>query len=758
MRREIAIRAMRCFTTTLLTAFAVGLFASASWSEEDMRYHDLTTNVSTLELGTFYNSDDDFKFGDFTGLEDDSWSILGNFDLRRRSAFDAERAYYYRIRGLNLGLDSRTIDAEYQRPGLFGVSLFYDEIPKYQTDTAQTFMSNAGASFLTLPSTCGPADVPPGFPVGSSSPDPACFYGNEIDHKRRTAGGEFSLILPNNFDFDASYQRQRKKGEKLTSTMIGNSWGGGGSQIVPEPLKYTTHQIDSHLRYTADDFQLQLQYYASGFYNDLNGLAWQDPRNSGVIGVGFDDGGVGQKASMPDNWFHQVTASGGLDLPANSRVMLNAAFGWGTQRDDFLPYTNNPNISADPGLPLGLRLPRPNLDGKLETRLVTARFVSNPLPKLGINIAYRWNERDNDSPIDTYFRIVADSGDQDPDDARVNRPYSFEQHKVDADVSYQIYKRTKLTLMYEWDRTTRNLQEVHENNEHSVGGKLVSRPNQYVNLGARYERSYRDRSTYDCVKPHIAGLPPGTVVNPGCPHAVGSGEDFENSPQLRKYYMANRRRNDSHAWLTITPLDNLSIGSHLKFIDDDYYKTTFGVTGYRLLSTGLDLSYAATDALNFHTFYTHDKSRTEMDSTSSSTSFNPANYWSSRDKDTTNTVGAGIDFDVIPDRLSVGFEYLFAKSKGRIKTIKDVGGSVSPLFPDNETELHDVSVRGNLQITRNLSMRLGYLFEKFNSEDWAIQAMCPTCLSTNNAVIASGERPPAYDAHVVSLSMIYRFW
>ena len=169
MRREITIRAMRCFATTLLTAFAVGLFASAGWAEEDMRYHDLTTNVNTLELGTLFSSDDDFKFADFTGLgqglEADGWSILGNVDLRRRSAFDAERAYYYRIRGLNLGLDSRTIDAEYQRPGLFGVSLFYDEIPKYQTDTAQTFMRNAGASFLTLPPTCGPGRRSPWLPV-----------------------------------------------------------------------------------------------------------------------------------------------------------------------------------------------------------------------------------------------------------------------------------------------------------------------------------------------------------------------------------------------------------------------------------------------------------------------------------------------------------------------------------------------------------------------------------------------------------------
>jgi MtrB/PioB family decaheme-associated outer membrane protein len=738
---------MRCFAATLLTAFAAGLLASAGWAEEDMRYHDLTTNVSTLELGTLFSSDDDFKFTDFTGVgqgfEDDGWSILGNVDLRRRSAFDAERAYYYRIRGLNLGLDSRYIDAEYKMPGLFGISLFYDEMPKYQTDSAQTFMRNAGSGFLTLPSS---------WMVTSISDFDNFLYINEIDHKRETAGAEISLILPSNFDFDASYQRQTKRGEKLTAAVIGSN-----SMLVPEPLDYTTHQIDSHIRYTVDDLQLQLQYYASGFYNDLNSLTWQDPR-PGRAPVGFASGGLGRKASAPDNWFHQVTASGGLDFPANSRIMLNAAFGWGTQRDDYLPYTINSNLSV----PLGL--PRTNLDGKLETRLVTARFVSNPLPKLGINVAYRWNERDNESPIDTYFRVLSDSRNQSVNDARVNRPYSFEQHKVDADVSYRVYKRTKLTLMYEWDRMTRNLQEVHKNNEHSVGGKLVSRLNQYVNLGARYEHSFRDRSYYDCVRPLIAGLPSGVLTDPGCPSLGGTSKEFENQPLLRKYNMANRRRSDTHAWLTITPLGNLSIGSHVKLIDDDYYKSTLGRTDYQLLSAGLDLSYAATDALIFHAFYTHDTSKSKMNSSSSATSFDPDNGWSSKDRDNTNTVGAGFDFDVLPDRLSIGFDYLYARSEGKVDTIWVIDPSTGaegprlPLFPNNETSLHDFSVQGNLQITRNLSMRVGYLFEKFNSYDWATELVCPACLDSSNRVVASGESPPDYNAHLVSLSLIYRFW
>ncbi len=95
-----------------------------------------------------------------------------------------------------------------------------------------------------------------------------------------------------------------------------------------------------------------------------------------------------------------------------------------------------------------------------------------------------------------------------------------------------------------------------------------------------------------------------------------------------------------------------------------------------------------------------------------------------------------------------------------MKTTEDVGGPVSPPFPDNETTLHNVSVQGDLQITRNLSMRVGYLFEDFESNDWAIDQVCPTCLSFSGsaAVVATGESSPHYSAHLVSWSLIYRFW
>jgi hypothetical protein len=52
-------------------------------------------------------------------------------------------------------------------------------------------------------------------------------------------------------------------------------------------------------------------------------------------------------------------------------------------------------------------------------------------------------------------------------------------------------------------------------------------------------------------------------------------------------------------------------------------------------------------------------------------SFVSSRYWSSRDKDTTNTVGVG--FDALPDRLSVGVQTRFKGSSQRFRVGVTVG-------------------------------------------------------------------------------------
>lgn len=759
--------------TGILAVVGLCTLAMQATAEDDMAYHDLVTLESTLELGTLFTSTNDFKFGDYTGLRQQGFSVLGNADIRRRSAYDAERPYYLRLRGLNLGLESRRVDALFEMPGRFGLFFLLDEIPKYQTDDAASPYLGTGSNTLTLPPGWVPGINPPPLTRLQTS-----LHSLSVDHKRRTLGGGASIVLMDGLSFDASYKRQTKKGEKLTAGVFGNNGGDPRSIIIPERLDYVTHQIDSHLSYATDQFQVQLQYYGSGFENDEPWLRWQNPyldddpppANASTWDPAAEYPAFGQKGTPPDNWFHQGVFSAGVNLPMNSRLMLNTAFGWGRQHDDFLPYTIIPNFSVPPTR----GLPRDDLDGRIRTGMANVRFVSNPLPKLGVVLAYRWDERDNDTPVDTYFRVLNDTGtdevgdpDQDPANRLINRPYGWDKHHADFDLSYQILPRTKLTLSYDWEQMERTHQEVERMSEHTAGWKLVSQPHRRVRVGARFQYGQRNEHGYNCVRPLVETEPPDLLTDAGCTPS----QEFENHPDLRKFNQADRRRTTAHLWSNFALRDDLAFGISSRYTHDDYFDSELGLTDFRSFSPGFDLSYTPTDRVRFNVFYQYEETRSKMDSVewvsfggpAATDPFNPANGWSNRDKDIIHTAGAGLEVVAIPERLTLNLDYLFARSR----EIYDVspnagnpsGGTLFP-FPDATTQLHDISVRSELQLTRNLSLRLGYLFEHYRSRDWAYDRVCPACLdfSASSAVIATGEQPPEYDVHVGSVSVILSFW
>jgi len=540
---------------------------------------------------------------------------------------------------------------------------------------------------------------------------------------------------------------------------LGTNGGNPRSFLGPEQIDYVTHQVDSHLRWANETFQVQLGYYGSFFENEHDYTRWENPflPSPGWPDRGPDGYPLGQKGQMPDNMFNQILASGGVNLPCNSRFTLNAAFGWAHQDDDYLPYTINPNIAT----PIGL--PRDSLDGELQTRLITAQLLTNPLKGLHVKAKYRWNERDNQTPIDAYHYVSGDVGDQVMMDAgRLNRPYSFEQHNVDVEIAYDIFRRTKLTALYDWDRRERDLQEVERNDEHTFGFKLVSNTLSFLTGGARYERSYRNGSSYDCVRPlHDSEAVPDPTL--GCPDEAGSGLTYENHPLMRKYYMTDRVRDEVHGWITVMPIETLSFGIDTRYWNDDYDDATYGLQSRSSIVPGVDVTWFPLEWLSLHAFYTYEEFESHQDSISWSndaSAFDPANRWSVETKDVFHTGGVGFDVEAIPNRLRFGADYLYAKSRGEIDA--NVGANLGPLlpFPDLETKLQDISVHTEVQITRNFSTRVGYLYEMFESTDWGVDGVCPGCMNFggSTAVIGPGGSSPDYDAHVVSWSMKYEFW
>jgi len=743
--------------------------AGSSAQDADAKRRALMTQQSEIELGFLWNHDDSNAFGDYTGLANEGFYVLGNGDIRYRTAWDDPEPRYLRLRGLNLGLDSREIFAEAKEPGRFGAFLTFDQIPKYWNEGGRSFFFKQGDSGFTLPSTWTAVA-----PNQTATISPGLFRDVDSRTMRQTFGGGFSAVPAENVDVDAAYSYMHRWGRYFTGAAMGLTGGNPEAVTLPERIDETTQTWETAVAYAIDLLQLDLQYDGSRYTDHEDSVTWVNPYtvagNWGAPSAPAGYPGSGRKDQAPDNWFHQLVASGGYNLPWwNTRITANGAFGWMLQDDKYLPYTVNPAFAASINFPL----PRNSLDGQINTYLVNFQVHSEPIERSRLDLRYRYDDRDNQTPRDVYVYVVNDTAPQANSlasaQARRNRPYSYTQNHVDFEAGYEIFDRTELTLGYDWTQTERDLQEAKEVWENGVGAELYSRPARWLTARAHYRHSWRDNSDYKGTNPEWYGWSPQFLAT------FDPATDFENHPLLRKYYMAKAETDAVGALFSATPIDTVGIGINVDWAHDDFTDTDLGLTDREFFTAGLDVSWAATERLTTNAFYSYDHFTSEQKSWSfgagaCAAPTNPACLWEGKDKDRGHTVGTGFHLDVLPERLGLDAQYLFSWIRGT--TGVDFGPALGTDFPypNERTRIQSASVGLDFQATEQIGMRVGYLFERMSTRDWALDGVGPTTMGTtttngasatcngNSCVIASGQQSPEATSHLVSWSVYYKFF
>lgn len=748
-----------------------GALAADPDEAEAQRLRELTQVSSWVEFGTYITSDDSFKFGDFTGLDDEGFNLLGNFDLQGRAPWDSGQTWHWRALGGNLGLDSRFVNLEYGQQGLFDVWFEYEQLPKLRIDTAQTIFGGRGTGLLTLP---------PGWVAGANTAGfaalDATLQGLNVQHRRRDLRSGFDLVLPGAWELSADYEYETKDGRKVTAALIGNTGGNPRAVLVPEPVDYRTNELDLALRYGGERGQLELAYQLSHFKSVDDALTWDIPW-SGNGGwspvVTFANGAQGRKATPPDNQFQQVSLSGGYNLPLNTRITSSAALGWMRQSESFLPYTVNPDLSVT------APLPRSDLDGKIDTTALSLNVASRPLPKLRINAGYRYDDRDNNTPRELYFVVPGDSLDQDTDPvsgrARLNHPYSYQLKEAKLEVGYEILKRTEFWIGYEYEEIERTFSEVDETQEDIYRIGLRSQPLRTVGLRIEASHGKRYGSSYFGNAQFFSGFTPEHLLDEGCPDDLAC---FENIPGLRKFLFADRDRDQIGGALTWTPLDQLSLGFRVDHVAEDYdddptgvegavinppggggAAEQFGLTFRESTLYGLDVSWAPTDYLTTYGYYTFEDFKSRQRGRSFrgfaklAEAGSAAQDWVTRDTDSVDTFGLGTEWRLLGERLRLRADYAYAKAKGTIDVSTALDAPVP--FPDTSSRLHNVSLQAQYKLRPELSVRLGYLFERLEVDDWALDGIEPDTLAN---VLTLGNLSPDYDAHLIAVSLIYEWW
>ena len=799
--------------TMLAGIFAIAATATAGPPEEELEVDGY------IRLGVqFLDVDGDrAKFNEYRNVDEDFGFVAEEVWLRGYKG-----PWHFFVNGLNLDRDDdRSARAEGGYYGKFNLGLGWDETPhhfaedvaflgNYQGDGIWSVLNGVSRGFLA-------GEFPLGTKANADSATPAGqaalldFIGGaarlDLGLVRETVTLDADVTPFENFNIRADYLHEDRNGFRPMSTGVYNRDGTGASAPAvggvgenfllyglefPEPIDYDTDRFTAGLNYRKDRWSADLSYRYLKFENNTSTVSWDNPLllmsadfpDAGGVGVPGPYGAAENRLDLfPSYDKHLVSFTGGVsDLPLNSRFTTTATWSLLTQDDDFLDYTVNTALTVNGGPNAGalgstLPLPANDLDGNVNTVFVNALLSSRPVDPLKLNFKVNYYTYMNDSRKihwkDGWARIGESewggTGNWEDPVKLFNRVPEWWRIRPSFDASYKINKMFLLLADYSFEGYRRNDDRNADTNEHRVGGRLKVTPTDWSSLRVGYHWSDRQ----------IDGL---YQPEPGDPRS-----QFFEWEELRMFDQSDRTRNRVDAYLSVDPIERLSLGFAFEWVRDDHDENFYGLQEREGYTIGVDAGYAFSDRVSVFAYYARDdydndsKLRAKSNAVGGGSFDEPlpgtANDFVTAISDVTNTIGGKVSLGLIPHKLSfdVSADYSYADSQFdnsnpnfvSVAPPSDISNTTSSAtaydWPDMEIKTTQVRADLDYHWTEHLSTGLRYLYQRFDLNDSFVDNVVPYGnpgdIQGNSLdyFIFLDANYSDYDAHLVTLTVAYEF-
>lgn len=650
-----------------------------------------------LDFGLGWVSDSSPRFGDYRGLDEKGFYAAIDGDIHYRNL----QGRYFDLYADNLGYDSRELDMRGGNTGQYELRFGWQEIPRYLGYGTQTPFLGVGGDSLTLPADWVKANTTDGMSALESS-----LAAAQLKTTRKILDAGATLKFLSNWSYRIDYQRQEKKGTRT----LGAGLYYSNASILPAPVDFTTDLFDMALVWANKRAQVELGFVSSKFDNGNSSLTWQNPFSSRPELYNF------RAALEPGNKYHEFNLSGVFAITPRIRLSGQAALGRMTQNDPFLPYTINPLYSDLP-------LPRESLNGKLDTS--TYNIAGKLFAKLNRNLSFtargKWNERDNKTPVDFYVPVVTDLL---PVAPRYNQPYSYKRQQYSADVRYRAHRVIRLSAGGRQENLDRTLQAVERTKETTWWGEVKVNSSAWVQARFRMESADRDISDY-------------IQIDDGRP---------VDSPLMRKFNMADRDRDRYLVEFDFMPTADLGINVNYFYAKSKYDESPIGLQKSTDQSLTINFNYAVSNKINTYAFITRDDINADILNTAGGSS--PP--WSGDTRDDITTFGFGLS-SVIDEKSSIGFDLVSSESKGKILVQTT---AEEPPFSPLKTKLLNAKLHYDREINEHWGYKLYLEFEKYRSQDWAIDGLGVDGI---HSILSMGAQSPEYNVWYARIQASYRF-
>ncbi len=771
------------------------------------------------------NDTDSSKLTEYRDLDDDAF--LPKLTL---SVFDSGNGGYFDFSGANVSRGDQRLYARGGRLGTWSLGVDWTGVPHNYSNKAQTPYFRRGPGLFEVPAT-----VPITFKkLATSGADAPGVLASDNLIAAYQAGALGPTLLATDsgmgrvalqyegiedFRFGVSYDRRVKDGLKPTFGPIGDRPPRTLNIQFTEPVDYLTQDLTLSAEWVGSKYQAQIGYQFSDFANAIDTLTWENVFATAAPGSTTDrwDRAVsvfGRRPLPPDNRYHNVSLSLGADLPADSHLGVTLAYGRLEQNEALLPYSFNADVLVDS------TLPRATAQAEIGTQQVLLDYVISPASRWNLRAWARYNGLDNQTPSSQWQYVTSDTpnlnGTVTFKNKRINLPYAQDRTSGGAEATYRLNAwHSSLALGYERDSVDRQYREA-DTDENRLTATFRARPASWAKLRVRYVYGKRD-GDYDPL-----------VLRQSYWYAaseVGTDQDnpkftFDNHPDMVRYDVGDRLRNQGDVSLTLTRGDKVSLSASVRYRNDDFDSDVqpipaltvgetsavspgdqLGLLEDKRMRYALDAFYMPTERASLNAFVSFDKGTTfqrgmEFDeghktnpSTLVTAELGPwtraSSQWTADFDDTTWTAGLGANFR-LKDRVTLNASYTL--SLGEIDLayggygVTNFNGTPFPpnhqfAFPTAPPTIHQdqhvLDLRLEFPLVRDVSAVVGYGYERYRTDDWQqgtsfawVEPVGSEFLLRDtsrshqwgNRLFNLGSfLAPGYDAHIGWAAFTYRF-
>jgi MtrB/PioB family decaheme-associated outer membrane protein len=646
--------AIKFYPLSIIAAALSCAFGPAAAQDAD-EVTRLTKPSSSVEVGIGAVSDDNQRFGQYSGLNEDGAYGLIDLSVVRR---DDATGTWLRLTGRNLGFDNRELRFENERQGNWGYFIDYSQTPRFDPYTVTTTLAGVGTTTQTI--------------AGNAT---AQQY--HLKTERDTLSVGFDKIISKSLGLQVRFRNEEKEGERLFGQGTFTTW-----RFLTDPIDQTTRQIEATLNYSAEGLQLSGGYYGTAFENRNN-----------VLNVGNALAGLSQMALPPDNESHQLYLAGGYSFSNTTRANFKLAYGRITQNDLF------------PTAPVAFS--RTTLDGRIDTTLAQAGLTMRPMPKLSLRADLRYENRDDKTPVFLYFPLQAgatstSSGENEPRDIKTT------SGKLEA--SYRLPMNLRLTGGLEYVEKKRNSPPVRSvgfretTDETSVRAELRRSISETATGAVSYIHSTRGGSDF-----LINTLVNGTIYsNQVAPwHLADRDRDMVRltvnwmpSDPLSLNFRLDVAR-DEYSGRGISVVDqtvregkaeNYSIDAAYVFSD-----SVQGTAWYSINDTGLESQQCRAGAADACTPGVQQ-------------------VWASNVRSLADSFGLGLRAKV---GAKIELNADLSQSKVRDEMLlTTIAGAATGTLEDINTKVTTVKLAAKYALQRNAGVRVTYIHDQYKTDDW----------------------------------------